>query len=346
MFRVLCILLAIPLSSSIARAQLIERPLPGDKRVGILYRSAVGRTTTNTLREDEIAKATFAETEETLRRLGYNVMNRAEVITSLIESDVDCPDGVQNCSPTDVMRALDLGAVVLVALWWDRSPVDLAIEITSASAVGSAKGRLDGPIATRVSGLISAALEDLRGGSAVAVRINTLPIGAQVRIDGELIGRAPITAQLRPGAHEAQLIYPDYVTTSHHFEVPRGGEPMTVHVALERSSPRARQVDAQPLDQHTQPTPAWDYAAGAVLGTAGVVLLVSPILTATQDGECDDRTNNGSCEPIRFGSRATWQLVGGVAALAGGVFMIAATPIRASISTDGDSLHASVHGQF
>jgi hypothetical protein len=285
------------------------------------------------------------ETEQTLRRLGYNVMNRAEVVTGLIESDVNCQDGVHNCSPTEVMRALDLGGVVLVALWWDRSPTDIAIEVTSASAVGSAKGRLDGPIAARVSGLVSAALEDLRGGRAALVRINTLPVGAQVRVDGELVGRSPVTAELRPGPHEALLTYPDYVTTAHHFDVPRGGEPMAVHVALERSSQEVANASSASLQGSSEPTAAWDYAAAGVLGVAGAVLLVSPLITLAQDGECDG-ANNLSCDRIQFGSRATWQLVGGIASLGVGAFMIAATPIRASLTADGESIHASVHGQF
>ena len=336
-------LIAGTLCASLTHAQLVERPLPLEKRVGIVYRSAVGRTTTNTVEQDELAEATFVEAEQALRRLGYDVMNRAEVVTGLIESDVDCADGVANCAPSEVLRALNLGAVVLVALWWDRSPADVGIEITTASSVGTAKGRLDGPVATRVPGLISGALEDLKGGKAVSVTINTLPLGARVLVDGELVGKAPVTAQLRPGRHEALVSYPDFTTTTHHFDVPRGGEPIAVHVALE---PASGSTTALAPDEEQEPTTAWDYAAGAVFGVVGGVLLISPVLTLAQSGECGDRSNNGSCEPIHFGSRATWQIVGGLAALAGGAVMIGATPIRASLSANGDSLNATVHGQF
>src|SRR5687767_1976868 len=99
--------------SAPAVAQLSERPLPSTRPVGIVYPSEVGRTTTNTLQDDDLALKVIAEVEQTLRRLGYQVVSRSEVIQRLIDAGANCAAGVHNCPAADVLRSLDLGAVVL-----------------------------------------------------------------------------------------------------------------------------------------------------------------------------------------------------------------------------------------
>lgn len=331
----------------LAAAQLAERPLPPTRPVGIIFQSEVGRTTSNSLRDDEVTQAAIAEVEQTLRRLGYEVVPRADVIQKLIGSGINCPSGVHNCEPAEVLKALDLGGVVLVAVWWDRTPADITVEVTSADAVGVAKGKLDDHASRRVPALVTAALQDLKNGRAVDVQINTLPVGAEVRLDGELIGMAPVSAKARPGRHEVVLTYPDYVTTSHHFEVPRGADDLfPVHVSMERTTASAARAAPVPLPPPTEATPAWDYALGTGLALLGTALVVTPVLTLVNDDDCEAGTNNVGCERVHFGWRAGLQTAGGVLALSGSVLLFATTPIRASLSTDGETVHAQLHGSF
>ena len=202
---------------------------------------------------------------------------------------MNCPAGVHNCPSADVLKALDLGAVVLVAIWWNRRPADITIEVTTTDATGIAKGKLDTDVSRQVPGLVTSALKDLQNGKAVEVRILSVPIGAEVRLDGELLGTAPVNTKARPGPHEAVLSYPEYVTTSRHFEVPRGAEaPVRVDVTLERTTASAARAPAVPLPPPTRATPAWDYALGGALGVAGAVFVVSPIMTIAGSGDCDD----------------------------------------------------------
>lgn len=338
-----CLLLLLWQASPLA-AQLSARPLPADRPIGIVLKSEVGRTTGNTRQEDELTQAAVAEVEQTLRRLGYRVIPRAEVVQKLVDSGINCRAGVLACEPADVLNTLQLGAVALVAIWWDRNPADVTIEITTADSVGAAKGALDGDIAKRVPALVTAALQDVQSGKAVEVQINTLPIGAEVRLDGELIGNAPVSAKARPGSHEVILSYPDYVTTSQHFEVPRGTEePFPVHVSMERTAASASRTADVGVPRRA--TRAWDDLLGTGLAVAGVALVTSPLITLARSGDCTD-TNDSSCQQVHFGWRSGLQLAGGVLALSGAVVIFATTPIRASLSTNGEIVHVQLRGSF
>ena len=91
-----------------------------------------------------------------------------------------------------------------------------------------------------------------------------------MKLDGEFVGTAPVNAKARPGPHEVIVSYPDYVTTSHHFEVPRGAEvPLRVDVTLERTAASAARAADVPLPPPTRATPAWDYALGGALAIVG-----------------------------------------------------------------------------
>lgn len=330
-----------------AAAQLSERPLPSTRPIGIVYPSEVGRTTTNTLQDDDLAMKVIAEVEQTLRRLGYQVMSRAEVIQKLVDAGESCPSGVYNCPTSDVLRSLDLGAVVLIAIWWERRPPDITIEVTTPDATGIAKAKLDGDPSRQVPELVNSALKDLKNGKAVEVGIYSVPIGAEVRLDGELLGTAPVSAKARPGPHEVIMSYPEYVTTSRHFDVPRGAEgPMRVDVTLERTTASAARAADVPLPPPTRATPAWDYALGGALALSGAALIISPIMTIARNGECEDGANVDGCERVDFGWRSGLLMAGGVLALSGSVLLFATTPIRASLSTDGETVHAQLHGSF
>jgi hypothetical protein len=330
-----------------ASAQLAERPLPSTRPVGIVYPSEVGRTTTNTLQDDDLTSRAVAEVDQTLRRLGYQVMSRAEVIKKLVDAGANCAAGVYNCPTSEVLSSLDLGAVVLIAIWWDRKPADITIEVTTADATGIAKAKLANDVTTQIPVLVDSALKDLKNGKAVEVGIYSVPIGAEVRLDGELLGTAPVKASARPGPHEVILTYPDYVTTSRHFDVPRGADgPLRVDVTLERTAASAARAADVPLPPPTRATPAWDYALGGALALVGTALLISPIMTLARDGDCKDEANAEGCERIDFGWRSGLLMAGGVLALSGSVVLIATTPIRASLSTDGENVHAQLHGTF
>lgn len=330
-----------------AAAQLSERPLPSTRPIGIVYPSEVGRTTTNTQQDDDLAFKVVAEVEQTLRKLGYQVVPRAEVVQKLVDAGVNCAAGVQNCPSSDVLRSLDLGAVVLVAIWWDQRPADITIEVTTADATGIAKSKLDADVSRQVPELVNSALRDLKNGKAVDVGIYSVPIGAEVRLDSDLIGIAPVNAKAGPGPHEVIVSYPDYVTTSRHFDVPRGADgPVRVDVTLERTTASAAQAADVPMPPPTRATPTWDYALGSGLAVAGAVLVISPIMTLARNGDCKDGSNAVGCERVHFGSRSGLLMASGLLALSGSVLLFATTPIRASLSTDGEAIHAQLHATF
>ena len=137
------------------------------------------------------------------------------------------------------------------------------------------------------------------------------------------------------------------MTTSRHFDVPRGAEgPLRVDVTLERTTASAARAAEVPLPPPTRATPAWDYALGGVLALAGATLVISPIMTIAEDGECKDGANINGCQRVDFTWRSGLLMAGGVLALSGSVLLFATTPIRASLSTDGETVHAQLHGSF
>jgi hypothetical protein len=341
--------MVLVLGARSAAAQMAERPMPAVRPVGIIYPSAMGSMTGNSLKQDQLTEAAIAEVEQSLRQLGYQVLPRSDVVLKLNDSGIQCPSGVYNCAPIDVLKTLNLGAVVLVAIWWNRSPADITIEVTTPDAVGSAKGTLKEDVRRTVPALVTSALQDLQNGKAVELQIKSLPIGAEVRLDGELIGTAPLSAKARPGPHEVVLRYPEYVTTSHHFEVARAARsPLLVDVAMERAGATAarRATMNDPSRDSNSKLPTWDYLLGAALGIAGVAVLVAPIDTLSRDSDCGAMTNKVGCERVHFGARSGLQVAGGVLALSGAVVLFVATPIRASLSTNGEGLHAQINGSF
>ena len=121
---------------------------------------------------------------------------------------------------------------------------------------------------------------------------------------------------------------------------------MRVDVTLERTTASAARAADVPLPPPTRATPAWDYALGGALALAGTVLVISPIMTLARDGDCKDGATAEGCARIDFGWRSGLLMTGGVLALSGSAVLFATTPIRGSLSTDGEIVHAQLHGTF
>ncbi len=333
-----------------AAAQVGERPLPTDRPVGIVYPSEVGRMTGRSPEQDALHEAVITEVEQSLRRLGYQVLPRTDVIQQLVETTVDCEGGVGHCSPSTVLQALQLGAVVLVAIGWDRSPADLSIEVTTGEAVGNAKGTLGSEVSTpevavRVPELVVAALEDLKNGKAANLIVHSVPVGAEVQLDGVVVGVAPVSANVRPGEHEVIVRYPDHVTTAKHFKVERGVRSLRVDVTMQPVAGRAVPTQRLKLSPPTKANPAWDYALAGGLTLAAVALAISPVQTLARSGECEE-ARRGSCTPVRFGWQPGVMLGASALALGSAVYVMAATPIAASMTYDGERGTLRVSGRF
>ncbi|HMJ11901.1 MAG TPA: PEGA domain-containing protein [Polyangiaceae bacterium] len=338
----LCMLCA---GSAVAepRAALVM-PLAPNSRVGILSPRGSGLSgAAGTAASDTLVRETIEVIAHTLRVLSYEVVTPDQVIVALNDSAIQCERGIYHCEPEAVRRALGLDAVVMPAIWTESDPADLTVEVTLADAVGQARGRLQGGAKARVPALLQQAIQDTESGKAVRVQIDTIPTGAEVRIDGNFVGTSPLTTdgKFAPGPHEVTLARPGYVTTTTHFDVPRGApDPFVQSAKMDRKVPSD---DLAVIESEDKVSPAWDYAVGGALAVAGVALLVAPVRTAFA-GDCD-AGSNGQCAPAHFGAGSGVQLAGGLLALAAATFTIVAHPIAASLSSDGE-LHVEVTGSF
>lgn len=335
--RIAWLISACLLASAVeAHAQQQDLPLPPESRIGIVYESTIGRSS----EQDFELRALVADHAiAALQRYGYEVVPRESVLTMLLDSGVNCKNGVQECEPAVVLEALGFDAVVMVAIWKTAEGVDAAVDVTSPRARGRAAGRLDGDAERVVPALVTEALADLEKGRAVTLRIHTLPRGAQVTLDGRILGASPVETSAAPGHHEVTLERPGYLTVSTEFEIPRGADDYTVRESMEALTPTgsAAVVESE--------APVVDYVVGGTLAAVSVPLIVAPLMSAS--GGCEGGVDSsGECDQRRFGTKAGIMLAGGVVALGLGAYFLVATPISASLSTDGDLVHATIHGTF
>lgn len=325
-------------------ADAASRPLPQGASVGIIYKSSLGRP--GKPEEFEKTEQAAGAVQQALLRYGYQVHSRAEVVQRLVASAAECPGGAQECEAADVLQTLQLDAVVLVALW----PEGLTIEVTTAKATGTAKGPVGDDDGSRAAVILKEAFDDLALGREVTVRVDGFPSGAEVRLDREVIGvvgsAMPVTARRKPGRHVVVLSKEGFATTEKQFEVPRGAaDPFVISVKMEPAGSVAVTPDL--LQPHDDGNARWDYIVGGSATALGALLMIAPAIAAMNDGECNGSPDERRCDSrYRFDWAEGLQLAAGLISLSAGIYVIVDTPIRASMTTDGDSAYVQLQTSF
>lgn len=327
--------------ASAADAQGTYRSLPVNSRVGIVLPPAVTTTDGRPPAASPTTRRVLEAVETGLQKLAYTVVPANEVLVELAAVDVVC-EHAQSCAPAVVLDALKLDAVLLVAVWEDRTPGDISIEITTEHATGTGRGRLDDDaLHQNVLSVLANALLDLERGGTVELRVDAIPEDATVTVDGEAV-EPGVVVTTKPGRHEIVVSHPARGTATRIIEIERGYEGTFIENVLlpaEDGTP----ITVKPTETSSAPTPLWDYILGGGLIAGGVGLAVAPVLAETSSNDCELRSDGG-CRPTDSGLGSRVQL--GIAAgmLAGGIVVLATTPIY--ISTDGDRFHATVRATF
>lgn len=348
---------AQPAHGSSGQGSLSRADIPRRAQVGIIYKydAATSGSGSGDAQPPELLGRAAAVVGGTLRKAGYEVVPRAEVVTRLSATDVSCGlGGIQDCEAAAVRTALSLDAVVLVALW---NGDELVIEVTTPEGIGRAKRRI-GERPEAAASLTSDALGDVKNGRPVPVRVDAFPRGAEVVIDGAVVGTAPASARLSPGAHRVTLRKLSHVTTTRDIEIPRGHEgTLVVRMSMTPEGeaghdghdgrPDVKLVATERANPDGEPTAAWDYLVAGALVAVSVPLIASPLDALAKEGDCQGGVAaDGTCDEMRFGAGAVLSLVGGAALLGGAGYVVFATPIQTSLSTDGDSVHVTTRIQF
>jgi hypothetical protein len=341
-----CVLLVLAAG---AQAQTAQMPLVAGSRVGITF-SPVQEVT-----DSEQAATRLALLEEaalavhqTLRRMGYEVLDRAQVIAALLQASPSCGgSSIYECNSDEIRGALGLDGVVMVSVWTAEVPVQISIEVTLAEGCGEGRAPLERSVQDTVPELLSLALHDTAAARPVQLQIHTLPTRSEVTVDGQYVGTSPLTTAERfvPGHHEVTVTRPGYLTTTQHVQVPRGGaDPMQLY--LQAPSLEARD-SLQETDTSGHSAPFWDYLVGVTLGLAAVPLLVVPSVTAARDDECKEPMQpDGTCEQVQFGTASSVLLATGVVAALGSAAFFVFKPISTSLSVNGDHVYVQARARF
>jgi hypothetical protein len=162
------------------------------------------------------------------------------------------------------------------------------------------------------------------------LRVQTVPQGAMVSLDGEPIGHAPLDRHVRPGNHDVSIALEGFAGERQSVEVTRG-QLSEVNAKLLRTTADA-DTDADARDTgKTKASPLnWWLGGALVLGSAP--LLILPLRTLARDGDCAERNADGQCTGrVEFTTRSAVLLGAGLAALITGASIVVVQPFTVDV---------------
>jgi hypothetical protein len=172
----------------------------------------------------------------------------------------------------------------------------------------------------------------LRGDSMI--RLETVPSGAVVWLDGVQLGTTPFAQRVAPGEHRIVTKLEGFVSQARVLRS-QPGRALLVQMRLARAPSFAAQGGGQPTPRSGARDPArspWNYILGGTLALLGAPALISSVNALANDGECvvyRDRAAGLCGDRGRFGTRSVFVLALGVVALATGGTVLAVQPIEA-----------------
>lgn len=299
-----------------------------------------------------------------LARLGYDVLT-----PELVEKDLTVA-GFGNCTEPAcapiVFAQLGPELVVVTRIWnKDDQPFEVAAHVTRL-APGSPKpktGRAVVPITAgvKLEGALQAALaEALRDADKALVRLHLRgsPQGATVVLDGEPRGTLPLDLDVRAGSHTFVVSAGGFHEHHETLNLQASPTPVTVEVALERD--RGETADFTPpnalashheastfelADRPEKRASPWNYVIGGGFAAAGVALLVSPLMTLAQRGECVGGAEAGRCDVATFTTGQ--KVLTGLSVLSLGAsavfFIVRPLKLRIDSSPSGIAFTAQAH---
>lgn len=264
--------------------------------------------------------AAHAELREALSAQGVRVIEQAEAASEMDAQQARC-DSV-DCAP-ELLRAANAEIAAAIAVWSDSSRdgqqtvfVTL-VDRNGARFPGKAEVQDDDvALATRDALLDARSLQLL--GPGPWLRVTSTVDGAQVLLDGELVGSVPYRAPVTPGRHTLEVRSDGYRPHVQTVDIPpNAARQMDVEAELSARERVAVEAEA------TYPEGAVDspsIAGPLILGVAGLGVLGVDIALVLSSG-CQKRHESGTClEPrdINTGAAIAWGAAG-TAMIAGAI---------------------------
>jgi hypothetical protein len=334
-------LVALRPSARAEPARVLLLPTAGDPTLAA-QRAAVQRALTEGLERQafEVVRAPEPEVGSGARRC-----SDAECAPALLESlGAELAVASALWGPGQVESGQTTVAVLLVDAAAEHYPAEEALAATSIDAVEAAT---------------EAALLDAQGlrllGPGPWLEVSAVPGDAMLTLDGVRVGALPYRAAIAAGTHALALERGGVVAWQHRIDVTLGTVQLArVHVALDQrdaggavpvtlhGASLVTDVSRMPTgapgpdaatDTSSEAVSPWNYALGSVLVLAGAAMLIVPLQTVVQQGDCIGEVDAaGRCAARVDAGAGTYAQLGiAVALLAGGATVFALRPLRIDV---------------
>lgn len=163
--------------------------------------------------------------------------------------------------------------------------LDLRTREVSARAEEQATPCRANELSVIAAKLTAQLLQDTLARPRGMIQVTSAPAGAQVRLDGRLIGTTPLQQEVFFGTRVLDISQARYITQQQSVSI-QSGETTTTHIALVRTP------DA-PL-----PRPKWRIITGSVLLGAGLLMVGFGGSALSYQGKCQDESMSAeTCSP-------------------------------------------------
>jgi hypothetical protein len=173
---------------------------------------------------DEAVKAI----SEHLKSHGFKVLPAHQVRSQLASHALEGCKDPTTCDPALALATLRADAVISTAIWQRPSaPAQLVVHVRRQLGYGQAEVDVRSATGKELKAAavkaLQAALEDSQQTHEISVLIESLPMGATVRVDQTLTGSTPARFALLPGSHLVSVEAPGFVTRAQYLELPERG---------------------------------------------------------------------------------------------------------------------------
>jgi hypothetical protein len=223
------------------------------------------------------------------------------------------------CAPSVDRRALELQ-------WFGADGVRVTLRAPLAHASTQ----------TTAAGLAERLRRRLAFGDRAMLQVVSVPPGASVRLDGELVGLTPYQRPCAPGQHTLRVELDGRAADERSIELSSS----ELHTEKVRLAPSALVTSTARRDEAA---PA-NFALAGLLLMAATPALIAGVNRAIDDGQCLQSDAGGCRERGRFGATGAMLLAGGVVAAAGGLYLFIARPFRVSAEIAPQAAAISVTG--
>lgn len=266
------------------------------------------------------------------------------VTPRLAPAEEPCAD--TTCS-VERMRANGVDQAVELKVWksveGDIGGVSVSVVLISGARYSEGVGVTDQDprsLGVAVAAATSGAFARLRRGPGPWLEVEGEPVGATIRVDGQIAGALPQRLKLAGGMHHVIVEAPGFESFDATITVPMNLDALKLVTVALQPAELLTSAAEMPIDRPS----ALNYVVAGAAGALGVWLGIGPMRTAIEHGDCA-RTEHGRCTAtVGFDGDEILQLSVAGLLLVGGVGFALWAPLR--VSVDHESAQIGIIERF